>query len=68
MRMKSGMKGLIQVLVLGRVVSGHLPGAVNLGQQTHRRRQGPGMWVLGPLCKSRLRGLQRLSWKGQWLQ
>lgn len=50
------------VLALGWAVGGYLPGAVQPRQQTHRWRQRPGMWVLDPFCKGRLRG-QRGMWK-----
>lgn len=58
MRMKSAQNDLgpNMVLALGWAVGGYLSGAVQPRQQTHGRGQRPGMWVLDPFCKGRLRG------------
>lgn len=47
--------GLHVVLVVGGAVGRYVSGAVQPGQQTHRRRQGPGVWMLGLHRKSGLR-------------
>lgn len=53
---KSAGFGLnVVVLVMGRAVGRHWPGAVQPGQQAHRRREGPGVRLLGLVGKSRLR-------------
>lgn len=59
---------LNMVLVLGGVVSRNLSGAAQLGQQTHRKREGPGVWVLGLLCKGRLRRMWRWFGRRQWVE
>lgn len=77
MRMRRAEKGvghdqnMVLVLVLCRRVGWYLSGTVQPRQQTHRRRKGPGMWVLVVLCKSSLRqqcGTWRWFWKGESLQ
>lgn len=62
MRMEGFGLNMTLVLVLGGAVGGCLSGAVQPGQQTHGRGEGPGVRVLRLVCKGRLR---RRVWFGE---
>lgn len=54
----------VVVLVTGKAVCGDPSGAVQSGQQTHRGREGPGVWVLGLVRMGSHR--QRWWWMWTW--